>query len=663
MPSAPASPARRSDFGPSTPAEIDLYRRLRRVERPRRGLCDPRTWLNSHRGNARRFLERRRAAGRVVAATGAKPLGEAAKTLRRRISLRVFQCPRSRLEGCISRATLGRRVRSLLRAAGPAPRWQFSPPRQPPEGPRVPQAGETSPSGARRPDRDLADHALQSVLGGRQRSAAHAAAGRGHGLLPGRRGGRARAQAGPRPDQLVRRDLPGAWRERGPEGRGREASRRGHRVGGRRSTRTSRSASCSTCSDQVPTLSAVRPRHRSRDRPLADRLVLGRDDRQGLELRASSATTPSSTATASSGRVTDTTAGTAKVELITDHEQRRLGAGAAGRADRDRRARGGQPQRPAARLHRLEPDDSDRTCSSPPPAGRTRPPASPPRTRRGSRSGGSARPSRRSRASCSGSTSSRSRICATSTTSRSSPAGPSARGCPDDRHRRIALRIALIVIAAVILQTSFFSLPLDLRRDAVPAPGRDRRLGLLGGAVVGAVSGFAAGFLLDSILLQTLGVSSLVLLSVGYLAGRYREGFEFKGLGVPALLSGRLHAARERRRLPRSSSSSASTPRSACSSSARSSSSRCWRSRSASSVYPLCHRDPARRADRLSARAAASSAGCDLRLRRRRKRAPWAATAVARRARAPREREPEHGGSPGAGAARARRVPVHGGAR
>ena len=48
-------------------------------------------------------------------------------------------------------------------------------------------------------------------------------------------------------------------------------------------------------------------------------------------------------------------------------------------------------------------------------------------------------------------------------------------------------------------------------------------LGLLGGGVVGAVCGFFAGLLMDSLLLQTLGVSSLVLLSIGYLAGRYRR--------------------------------------------------------------------------------------------------------------------------------------------
>jgi rod shape-determining protein MreD len=104
--------------------------------------------------------------------------------------------------------------------------------------------------------------------------------------------------------------------------------------------------------------------------------------------------------------------------------------------------------------------------------------------------------------------------------------------------RSIAVRIALIVIAAVILQTSFFSFLSILGVTPYILPVVIVALGLLGGAVVGAVSGFAAGFLLDSILLQTLGVSSLVLLSVGYLAGRYREGFEFKGLGVPALLSG-----------------------------------------------------------------------------------------------------------------------------
>ena len=59
-------------------------------------------------------------------------------------------------------------------------------------------------------------------------------------------------------------------------------------------------------------------------------------------------------------------------------------------------------------------------------------------------------------------------------------------------------------------------------------------IGLLGGAVIGAVTGFAAGLLLDVALLETLGVSSLVLLSVGYLAGRYRESFEIDSAFAPA---------------------------------------------------------------------------------------------------------------------------------
>jgi rod shape-determining protein MreD len=103
---------------------------------------------------------------------------------------------------------------------------------------------------------------------------------------------------------------------------------------------------------------------------------------------------------------------------------------------------------------------------------------------------------------------------------------------------RIAVRIALIVIAAVILQVSFFSFLQILGTTPYLVPVVIVALGLLGGGVVGAVCGFAAGFLIDALLLQTLGVSSLVLLSIGYLAGRYREGFEFRGLTVPALLTG-----------------------------------------------------------------------------------------------------------------------------
>ena len=104
--------------------------------------------------------------------------------------------------------------------------------------------------------------------------------------------------------------------------------------------------------------------------------------------------------------------------------------------------------------------------------------------------------------------------------------------------RKIAVRIAAILLVAVVLQVSFLSYTslFGATPDLIPVVVVS--LGLLGGALVGAVCGFAAGLLLDSVLLQSLGVSSLILLSVGYLAGRYREGFEVSSSLVPPLLIG-----------------------------------------------------------------------------------------------------------------------------
>lgn len=104
--------------------------------------------------------------------------------------------------------------------------------------------------------------------------------------------------------------------------------------------------------------------------------------------------------------------------------------------------------------------------------------------------------------------------------------------------RLIALRIALVVVVAVIVQVSFFSFLAFFGVTPNVVPVVVVSLGLLGGGVVGAVCGFVAGFLLDSLLLQTLGVSSLVLLSAGYLAGRYREGVEITSFWIPPLLAG-----------------------------------------------------------------------------------------------------------------------------
>jgi rod shape-determining protein MreD len=108
---------------------------------------------------------------------------------------------------------------------------------------------------------------------------------------------------------------------------------------------------------------------------------------------------------------------------------------------------------------------------------------------------------------------------------------------------RIGLRIALIMVVAVVLQLSFFSYLTVFGTTPNIIPLVAVSLGLLGGAMVGAICGFALGFVLDSTLLATLGVSSLVLLAVGYLAGRYREGTEIANTLMPPLLIGVLTVA------------------------------------------------------------------------------------------------------------------------
>ncbi|MBW3665937.1 MAG: rod shape-determining protein MreD [Actinobacteria bacterium] len=63
--------------------------------------------------------------------------------------------------------------------------------------------------------------------------------------------------------------------------------------------------------------------------------------------------------------------------------------------------------------------------------------------------------------------------------------------------------------------------------------------GLLGGALAGAAFGFSVGLLSDLALMDTLGITSLVLLAVGYWCGRAREVHALEGPLVP-LVAGAL---------------------------------------------------------------------------------------------------------------------------
>ena len=101
---------------------------------------------------------------------------------------------------------------------------------------------------------------------------------------------------------------------------------------------------------------------------------------------------------------------------------------------------------------------------------------------------------------------------------------------------KIVARIALIGLLGVLLQLSFFSQVELFHVSPDILPALVVCLALLGGSLTGAVAGFSIGFFLDCLLVEALGVSSLVLLSVGYLAGLFRERFEIHNSLAPALL-------------------------------------------------------------------------------------------------------------------------------
>ncbi len=77
--------------------------------------------------------------------------------------------------------------------------------------------------------------------------------------------------------------------------------------------------------------------------------------------------------------------------------------------------------------------------------------------------------------------------------------------------------IVTIVQITAISQVPIFGVTVDVLPLVVMS------VGLLAGSIPGAVTGFAIGLLVDVSLLQTLGVSSLIYIVIGYGAGRFRE--------------------------------------------------------------------------------------------------------------------------------------------
>lgn len=85
------------------------------------------------------------------------------------------------------------------------------------------------------------------------------------------------------------------------------------------------------------------------------------------------------------------------------------------------------------------------------------------------------------------------------------------------------LRLVLLVLVTVVLQVSGVASLRVLGGGADLVPLLVGAVAFFCGSIPGAVTGFMAGLLLDVTIGPDLGASSLVLVGVGYLTGRFRE--------------------------------------------------------------------------------------------------------------------------------------------
>lgn len=84
--------------------------------------------------------------------------------------------------------------------------------------------------------------------------------------------------------------------------------------------------------------------------------------------------------------------------------------------------------------------------------------------------------------------------------------------------RLVALGFLTVVLQqAAISQISVFGVSADLTPLVVMS------VGLLTGSLYGAIVGFGIGLFVDMVLVQTLGVTSLLYIAIGYWSGRLRE--------------------------------------------------------------------------------------------------------------------------------------------
>jgi rod shape-determining protein MreD len=96
-------------------------------------------------------------------------------------------------------------------------------------------------------------------------------------------------------------------------------------------------------------------------------------------------------------------------------------------------------------------------------------------------------------------------------------------------------RVAALVLVTVVLQIAVITQITFWGANADLLPLVALSVGLLGGPIPGATVGFSLGLVVDMALLQTPGVTSLLLIGIGYQAGRFRELRDASHKMVPAL--------------------------------------------------------------------------------------------------------------------------------
>jgi rod shape-determining protein MreD len=88
---------------------------------------------------------------------------------------------------------------------------------------------------------------------------------------------------------------------------------------------------------------------------------------------------------------------------------------------------------------------------------------------------------------------------------------------------RLVLRLVLLALGTVVIQEAAISQISIFGISADLTPLMVMSVGLLSGSLTGAVMGFATGLLVDTVLVQTLGITSLLYIAIGYWSGRLRE--------------------------------------------------------------------------------------------------------------------------------------------